>query len=1204
MATGEGTAREDILLGQLAVKQRIISPEQLAECLKEQRASNQKLGQILIGKNYVTEEVLSNLLEKQVEVLSCQLAKKIGITNGSALSEDQANAFKTISMNLAAVPHRLFECRKCSRKYRIPDAKRGKVYRCVACETILDQFGSREIETLVAAEAELVLEEAIPKEVQEALKKPENIFGRYVLTELLGEGAAGDVYKAYDLELQRYVALKFIRTERVEMLKHEARILAGIEHKNIARLYDIGISKSKGFIAMQYIKGKPLDVSRFSLEQSLKIIANVCEAVAYAHSQKIIHRDIKPANIMISDDEAGSVFIMDFGVSARNPKEGEITGTPGFMSPEVADGVAATVQSDVYSVGATLYYLISGRLPIKINAGEKTYLIMKKCRFGIEEPIEHVAANVPPEVAAIVRMATEKYLSRRYATVEDLLDDIKRYQAGDPVRAYSSSPTYYARKLIRKRLALFIAGFIAVCGLAGFAITNYVSQQKNEEAQKEIKEREEAARRAEAESRKKEEENKQMRERYTAMVRDISRNAMARIKEARQKGKAELVRLTFDTMKEQLELAYKQAQTYDRDNPEPDFLLGRIQRAMLNFGEALRFQEQALRKNAAYGPALYEMAILLARTYDDEVARTRRQLIIDQGTSIVKSTGGFESENMRGLHDPTGEEITKANPKIKEIEGKTLEILARLEKVKLEAFGDFISPAGTNAAAGIMYLYRHIAQRPTKEMDVARKYLYEALSKDKTLEEVYEAIAMSYPDLDSREKILLEGRKSVPGYFLFSIALGDIAGSRGIRLARESGDPTEMYEKARQFYTEAITINDNHAEAYFRRGTMGTNIGVFQMGRGADPTGAWNEAEADFSRGTDLDPKNSNAFCGRGTCRLNRAVLKINSGGGFDKDIESAVKDFSEAIKLDTTYNEAWKRRGNCWNMAGVFRRSHGMDPLDSWKKADGDYVEALKLNPVDIDTWLSRGMMRANRGIYMQASGKDPSGDYKLAEQDYLQALKIDSRHSEAWMAKGAVLSDFASYLAASGGEPVPVWKSALEDFGRSLEILPEFVEALRRRGELLVNRANFLMREKEDMVDDLEQAGKDLEAALKISPNDSETWSSLGLAHDTHAVYAMKVRKDPSTWLELAESDFRKSIAINPNSSETHLRLGDTKWNGANYFERRGKPELAIDGYEKCIAAWEKAIDLHSSANSERGKQLETARKRLVELKKSGDY
>ena len=287
----------------------------------------------------------------------------------------------------------------------------------------------------------------------------------YKITEKLGEGGMGVVYKAEDTKLRRVVALKFLRSELIEDPEHRERFLreaqaaAALDHPNICTIHEIDEDAGRTFLAMAFIAGltvKDKIAQRpLKLDQALDIAVQTAQGLQAAHEKGIVHRDIKGANIMVTPP--GQVKIMDFGLAqlAERSKLTETTtilGTPSYMSPEQARGEKTDRRADLWSLGIVLYEMIAGRLPF---AGERQEAVLYGITSEEPEPVTAQRAGLPMELEWIIGKALAKDREERYQHAEDLLVDLRslrkklasgkstilRAQAGTPAAATQPAQT-------------------------------------------------------------------------------------------------------------------------------------------------------------------------------------------------------------------------------------------------------------------------------------------------------------------------------------------------------------------------------------------------------------------------------------------------------------------------------------------------------------------------------------------------------------------------------------------------------------------------------------------------------------------------------------------------------------------------------------------------------------------------------------------
>jgi eukaryotic-like serine/threonine-protein kinase len=274
------------------------------------------------------------------------------------------------------------------------------------------------------------------------------ILGRFRIVEMLGEGQHAMVYRAYDPVLERDVALKVprqgvIKTAKgLERFLGEAKALARLRHPQIVPVYEAGCAGDHHYMAMALIEGCSLAQRMvecaLDLHRSAEIVAELAEALAYAHSHGVVHRDVKPANIRL--DAQGVVYLMDFGIAYR-PDSGEIPlppgvilGTPAYVAPEQAQGGQTDVlpASDQYSLGAVLYELLCGQPPF---CGPPSYVIFHAIHHD-PPPLHTVAPKVSHALSAICLKALAKRPEQRYASCEDLAKDLRSWLRGETPSAY------------------------------------------------------------------------------------------------------------------------------------------------------------------------------------------------------------------------------------------------------------------------------------------------------------------------------------------------------------------------------------------------------------------------------------------------------------------------------------------------------------------------------------------------------------------------------------------------------------------------------------------------------------------------------------------------------------------------------------------------------------------------------------------------
>ena len=294
---------------------------------------------------------------------------------------------------------------------------------------------------------------------------PLNIDHRFEYIKDLGKGGGGLVCLAYDHKLQRKVALKFLLSSDlidIKTLFKEARAQAQLKHESICQIYEVLEAEGQIYLVMQYIQGDELEhlSDQFTLEQKLLIIEKILRGLHQSHTQGIIHRDIKPSNILVEVSDQGEIkpYLIDFGIAhAHNQLRQDVLvtgiGTPIYMAPEQADHESIHIdrRADIYSMGATLYHLLCGFPPVKVN--DTTATTSRKWTEFLGEPLMSFAESVPEDLQTLILKCLQIEPNSRYSSAKELADEIEKYLNGDPISAHKGS-AYRVKKKIRKNKLL------------------------------------------------------------------------------------------------------------------------------------------------------------------------------------------------------------------------------------------------------------------------------------------------------------------------------------------------------------------------------------------------------------------------------------------------------------------------------------------------------------------------------------------------------------------------------------------------------------------------------------------------------------------------------------------------------------------------------------------------------------------------------
>jgi len=377
------------------------------------------------------------------------------------------------------------------------------------CEVeALLKFNDQGDEFLEQPAVELALES-----IFQATLKSDQSFGSCKIVSHIGSGGMGEVYLAHDQKLNRQVALKLVRfgtggEETARHFQREAQILASLNHLNIAQLYGAEIIPDGfSFLIMEYVEGvridKYCDDNQLSVRDRLEMFRRVCGAVHYAHQRLIIHRDIKPANILITKE--GEPKLLDFGIAKLLDPEASMAGeqtvtfaaamTPEYASPEQVRGETMTTASDVYSLGVILYELLTGQRPYRIKGRNPAEIARAITEQEPARPSTAIArgdgsskSQVPnPKILRgdldnIVLNAMRKESQRRYASVEQFSDDIRRYLGDRPITARKDTFNYRTVKFIkRNKVAVTTATLVVLAIVTGLIVALWQAENARQQ---------------------------------------------------------------------------------------------------------------------------------------------------------------------------------------------------------------------------------------------------------------------------------------------------------------------------------------------------------------------------------------------------------------------------------------------------------------------------------------------------------------------------------------------------------------------------------------------------------------------------------------------------------------------------------------------------------------------------------------------------
>jgi serine/threonine protein kinase/Tfp pilus assembly protein PilF len=798
----------------------------------------------------------------------------------------------------------------------------------------------------------------VPDAVRKALLDPEQRFGRYIRTSLLGQGGAGEVWKSWDTVLERWVALKFLKFEdndELSRLKREAQTAARLSHPHIAAVFEIGEANGRTFLAMEYIDGQTLATyPRNDHRKLVSLVREVAQAIQYAHDQGVVHRDVKPGNIMV--DTSGRPYILDFGLARHIDSDrtaGEyILGTPSYMSPEQARGGMVDSRSDVYSLGATLYELLSDRPPFKGNNALDT---LDQVVRDEPKPLDRIAADLQ----TIVSKCLMKEPGRRYQRAADVAEDIRRWQEGEAIIAHPPSILYKLSKKIAKRRA------VLTVGLGGLLLSSSVAIW---------------AIRAESDRESREAEAQKL-----SLARphlDEGRRARKRLDRLlmTEDAPAETIRSLTEKAQKEIDQALEYYPNY------PDALLEKA-RFLEDRDQQLKYFTRAIEATTGYTAAYL----------------SRAKILLDQ------------LEDLRHLYrrsePPEAADLAKRiRSDLKQVDAwsKDTEELLYSSAARTILEGDY------EKAARIFEEYARSTVSTHRGWEWAgHAWLHVPGMHENAIRDFTEAIRFK-PRLasawDHRGQAWLlapNGRGMAEADFRHALELdpANVDAYSGLgEVFLLAGDPTQAMSN----FTRAVEADPGDLDALLarsqarlrtrdtegarsdadealRRGSRDPAV-LVARGRARLSSGDIGGAQSDFEDALKTSPRFAPAIVGCGDVKRVRGTP------------DQAIAEYDQAIALDPNLAEAWHNRGNAERDRGQLER------------AMSDLTKAIALDGADPYLRLDRGVLYGNQGAWSQAQAEYHQG---LA----LGPLRPDWFQQRLWHARtkageAAATEEFKAYL------------------------------------------------------------------------------------------------------------------------------------------------------------------------------------------------
>ncbi len=986
----------------------------------------------------------------------------------------------------------------------------------------------------------------------------------------------GRVYRARDVALDRWVAIKLLRSDDAETLARfarEARAQAGIQHDHVCPVYEVGETGGRPYIVMALVDGVTLldAVEEMGLEATVSVIADVADALHAAHRTGLIHRDIKPSNIMVEylEDRGWHGWVMDFGIAQETTGEdltvtGATLGTPAFMSPEQIQGGRGGCdrRTDVYGLGVTLYRALTGRVPYE---GASAIDVLLQVATAEPPAPRSIRPGIPRDLETIVLKCLEKDSDRRYESAAALAGDLRRFLSGEPIQARRADWTYRLAKIVRKHrlsAAVIAVALLVIGAITGLALRSvWLARQEailTQAFSQEVKEMESTMQKA-----------------YLLPLHDI-------------RPEVSEVRDRMERLEDRME---------DGGSPAKGpghYALGRGHLVLSQYKKALVHLQQTWDDGYQNPDVAYALGVTLGRLYQreldralkitNETARNQRLADIeirfrDPAMNFLEQTLGLDpggqayAEGLIGLFEERYDDALALVERALVLDPTFYQ--ARLLEADIDiARGTDLFGGGQVEAADAAYVRAGEVLDEAAEIGRSDPAVHRSRCRlmTMTLESRIQRGVADNEDFLTAAGVCEVGRRINADDVGALAAVSQLHWRWGAQLIKIGADPVPVLEHSVALARQAVEIESTNGIALNDLGVALSKLGLHDLKTGKDPTEHLEDAVSVFDRATEVKDSGHQAFNNRGLARWRLAQWAAAGGEDPLPGFAAAAEDFRTALSILENDPAALVNLGGVLLTAGIYEAQQGLDPTASVDESISVFEKTLEVNPRMAIALNSLGAAHCTRAEWEQDRGDDPRDSLDLAIEAFERSAQENPGNTLVFSNLGSAAATRAHYELDTGEDPSESFTEALKWLNKAIEINPRNSTALFNRASIQRLQALYQLEHGQDPSMAIAGAGDDLVRAREINSTYRDIDIERARVENLEARLEVARGRNPAAALERSRRTIEEVIADSPFLAEAYIEkarihLFSVMWSVVRPEDREAEIDAGLQAIDDAL-------------------------------------